>query len=337
MERLKTRYLGLELRSPLVASAGPWTGASATLEQLQDGGAAAVVLPSLFEEEILREDADLLMALEQGSEHFAEALDYFPGFDTLESSAERYLSLVRRAKERLQVPLIASLNATSDSGWVRYARLIEDAGADALELNLYRVAADPTEPGAHVESRDLAIIHRVREAITIPLAVKLSPYYSSLANLATAVVDAGVDGLVLMNRFYQPDIDVATRAVVPSVELSRPSELRLPVRWTAILRPQVGGRVSLAVSTGVHSGEDVVKALLAGADVAMMTSAVLLHGTEHFATVERQVLAWMDENGFATPAEFRGSVSYAASDDPSAYERAGYRRTLHARMTPWER
>jgi len=343
MERLTTRYLGLELRSPLIASAGPWMGGAGSargasvLERLQDGGAAAVVLPSLFEEEILREDADLLMALEQGSEHFAEALDYFPGFDNLESSAQRYLSLVARAKTQLHVPVIASLNATSDGGWVQYARLVEEAGADALELNLYRVAANPSERGVDIEACDLAIVHRVREAIAIPLAVKLSPYYSAFANLAMAVADAGADGLVLMNRFYQPDIDVATRAVVPSVELSRPSELRLPVRWTAILRPLLGGRASLACSTGVHDGDDVAKALLAGADVAMMTSAVLLHGPGHFATVERQLLAWMDENGFGSPAEFRGSVSYVASDDPSAYKRAGYRRTLHARMTPWER
>lgn len=337
MERLTTRYLGLDLRSPLVASAGPLTGALVTAERLQEHGAAAIVLPSLFEEEILHEDADLLMALEQGSEHFAEALDYFPGFDTLESSAERYLSRVERFKACLRIPVIASLNATSDSGWVRYARLIEEAGADALELNLYRVAADPTESGSAVEARDLAIIRRVHDTISIPLAVKLSPYYSAFANFAGAVVEAGANGLVLVNRFYQPDIDVSTREVVPTIELSHAWELRLPVRWTAILRPQLTGRASLAISTGVQSGTDAVKALLAGADVAMMTSAVLRHGPEHFAEVERQLLAWMHENEFASLTEFRGSVSYSAADDPTAFERAGYRRTLHARMTPFER
>ena len=337
MERLTTRYLGLDLRSPLVASAGPLTGALVTAERLQEHGAAAIVLPSLFEEEVLHEDADLLMALEQGSEHFAEALDYFPGFDALESSAQRYLSRVERFKARVQVPVIASLNATSDSGWVQYAHLIEEAGADALELNLYRVAADPSQSGAAIEARDLAIIRRVRETIGIPLAVKLSPYYSAFANFAAAVVAAGANGLVLVNRFYQPDIDVTTRDVVPTMELSHAWELRLPVRWTAILKPQLAGRASLAVSTGVHSGTDAAKALLAGADVAMMTSAVLRHGPEHVAEVERQLLEWMDENEFASPAKFRGSVSYSAADDPAAFERASYRRTLHAKMTPYER
>jgi dihydroorotate dehydrogenase (fumarate) len=337
MDRLSTTYLGLDLRSPLVASASPLTGIPAMAERMQDAGAAAIVLPSLFEEEIVCQDVDLLTVLEQGTEHFAEALDYFPGFTTLESIAERYLLLVQQMKQRLHIPVIASLNATSDSGWVHYARLLQEAGADAIELNLYRVAADPGQTGAEVEAHDLHIVHSISQTLSVPLAVKLSPYYSALANFASAVVEVGAKGLVLVNRFYQPDIDANSREVVTSIELSQPWELRLPLSWTAILRPHLGGRASLALSSGVQNGIDAAKALLAGADVVMMTSAVLRHGPDYFGDVERELVQWMDDNEYATIAQPRGSVSFTTADDSSAFERANYRRVLHSWTTPRER
>jgi len=336
MDALATRYLGLRLRSPLVASAGPLSGRPDQALRMEEAGAAAIVLPSLFEEEITREDEDLLMAFEAGSEHFAEALEYFPDFikASFESAAERYLRVVAEMHERLGVPVIASLNAASSSSWVHYARRIEQAGADALELNLYRVAADPARSSAEVEEADLAVVRDVRASLAIPLAVKLAPYYTSFANVALRVAEAGANGLVLMNRFYQPDLDVETREVVPSIELSSPWELRLPLRWVAILQPLLGGRTSLAVTTGIDSGTDAAKALLVGADVAMMTSAILRHGPAHFASVEAELREWMERNEYESVEQLRGSVSYAASDDPPAYERANYLRTLHSWTTP---
>ena len=335
MGRFTTTYLGHELRTPLVASASPLTGRLDSALRMEEAGASALVLPSLFEEEIVHEDTDLVFALEVGSEHFAEALSYFPNLDSYPSTAEYYLSLIRDATQRLEIPVIASLNAFSSGGWTRYARLIEEAGADALELNLYRVAADPSQTGADIEAAELDIVAAVRDCLGIPLAVKLAPYYSSFANFACRVSKAGADGLVLMNRFYQPDLDPDSREIVPSIELSRPWELRLPLRWVAILRSQVGQEASLAVTTGVERGSDAAKALLVGADVAMMTSAILRHGPGHFSVVESELSSWMDEQEYGSVSELRGSVSYAAAEDPSAFERANYRRTLHSWTTPY--
>lgn len=334
MGRLTTTYLGLELRSPLVASAGPLTAQPASALRLQQSGAGAVVLPSLFEEEVVHEELELGRALEQGAEAFAESLDYFPPVDAYESVADRYLATIRQMKRELDVPVIASLNATSAGGWVRYATLIEEAGADGLELNLYRLAADPSRRGTDVEASDLEVVRQVRAATGLPLAVKLSPFYSALAAFAAGVVETGADGLVLFNRFYQPDLDADTRRVVPRLELSRPWELRLPLRWIAILHAQVAGRASLAASSGVHSGIDAAKALLVGADVAMMTSALLRNGRDHVAAVEKELLEWMGANGYESVAELRGSVSYAASDDPPAFERANYLETLRSWNAP---
>jgi len=330
MSRLATSYLGLELRSPLVASPSPFTRQLESALRLQESGAAAIVLPSLFEEELVHEEVELSQVLEQGTGSFAESLDYFPAIDTFESTADRYLATIAAMKETLDVPVIASLNGTSVGGWVRYARLIEEAGADALELNLYRLAADPARSGAAMEDGDLEVVRQVRASTGLGLAVKLSPYYSALAGFALGVVDAGANGLVLFNRFYQPDLDADTREVVPRLELSRPWELRLPLRWIAILRPHLAGRASLAASSGVSSGIDAAKALLVGADVAMMTSAVLRKGREHFATVEKDLVEWMDANDYTSVAELRGSVSYASSEDPSAFERANYLKTLRS-------
>lgn len=332
--RLGTTYLGLDLRSPLVASAGPLTRDPESALRLQDCGAAAVVLPSLFEEEIVHEQIQLNQALEAGAEGFAEALHYFPEITALEFTTERYLSAIEQMKNELDVPVIASLNATSPGGWIRYARLVEEAGADALELNLYRIATDPFLGSAAMEASDVGVVREVRDAISIPLAVKISPYYSTLASFAREVILAGANGLVLFNRFYQPELDADTRQVVPRIELSQSWELRLPVMWTAILRSRLGEHASLAVTSGVHSGIDAAKALLVGADVAMMTSALLINGPEHLGAVERELVQWMDANEYESVSELKGSASYLATDDPSAFERANYVRTLYSWNAP---
>ena len=331
---LTTRYLGLELSSPIVASASPLNGDPVTARQVEEGGAAAIVMPSLFEEEILHEEIELDRALEAGVEHFAEALDYFPAVPEMADAGDRYLSALARIKGACSVPVIASLNATSTGGWVRYARLMEEAGADALELNLYHLAADPSRTASDMEDRDLGLIAAVRAAVGIPLAVKLSPYYSAMANFARRVVDTGADGLVLFNRFYQPDLDLDTLDVVVRLELSRRAELRLPLRWIAILRPQLGRDVSLAATSGVDGGTDVVKALMVGADVAMMTSSVLRNGPGHFGVVEGELRSWMARHDYASVDQLRGSASQAHTDDPSAFERANYMKTLHSWAAP---
>jgi dihydroorotate dehydrogenase (fumarate) len=331
---LRTRYLGLDLRSPIVASASPLTGELASAFKLEHAGAAAIVLPSLFEEEILNEETELNRSLEAGTEQFAEALDYFPAIGSYAGVGDQYLRRLERMKAELTVPVIASLNATTPGGWVRYARLIQDAGADALELNLYRVAADPAMTAADREATDLALIAAVREAVSIPLAVKLGPDYSAFAGFAARACDAGADGLVLFNRFYQPDLDLETLDVVNRVELSRPSDLRLPLRWIAILRPQLGAEVSLAATSGIHSGSDAIKGLLVGADIVMMTSALLHNGPHHVRTVEEEMVAWMEEREYESVDQLRGSASAAAVENPSAFERANYMATLHSWSTP---
>ena len=331
---LSTRYLGLDLRTPIVASASPLNGELATARLVEEAGASAIVMPSLFEEEILHEEIELNRALEAGSEHFAEALDYFPNVEGFATAGDRYLTLIESLKAQSSVPIIASLNATSTGGWVRHATLIEQAGADALELNLYHVAGDPGRSAIDMEAADLDIIRTVRSALSIPLAVKLSPYYSAMANFARGVVDAGADGLVLFNRFYQPDLDLDTLEVLNRVELSHPGELRLPLRWIAILRPQLGDSVSVAASSGVHAGTDVVKALMVGADVAMLTSAVLRHGPEHLRAVEAELTAWMAEHEYESVTQLRGSATQVTSGDPSAFERANCLQVLHSWASP---
>jgi dihydroorotate dehydrogenase (fumarate) len=334
MPVLDTTYLGLHLRSPIVASAGPVTGDPDTASRLADAGAGAVVMPSLFEEEIVHEQVELTSVLEAGAEHFAEALDYFPALPSYPSAPDRYLSNLEAIKARVPVPVIASVNAFSPGGWVRYARLLGDAGADAVELNLYHVAADPTRSGSQMEQDDLAIVAGVKAAVDVPVAVKLSPFYSAMANFAVRAVQAGADGLVLFNRFYQPDVDVDTLDIVPRLALSAPWELRLPLRWIAILHPILHRRVSLAATSGVETGADVAKALLVGADVAMTTSAVLRHGPEYVRTLEDDLVAWMLEHEYESVAQLRGSVSYTTSDNPAAFERANYLRILHSWTTP---
>jgi dihydroorotate dehydrogenase (fumarate) len=327
---LATRYLGLELRSPIVASAAPHNADPVTAGLLERAGVGAIVLPSLFEEEILVEEIELSRSLEQGTEHFAEALDYFPNVEGFIGAADRYVDALERIKSKAGVPIIASLNASTPGGWVDHARRIEAAGADAIELNLYHLAADPLRTATEMEAADLELIAAVRASVSIPLAVKLSPYYSAFANFAEEAVRAGADGLVLFNRFYQPDLDLDALEVVPRLELSHPWEMRLPARWIAILRPQLGPRISLAATSGAQTGSDVVKGLMVGADVVMMTSALLRHGPEHVATVEAELRAWLVEREYESVAQMRGSASQANVEDPSAYERANYMTTLRS-------
>jgi dihydroorotate dehydrogenase (fumarate) len=324
---LTTRYLGLDLRSPIVASAGPLTGRLETLARLEEAGVGAVVLPSLFEEELVGESLRVHESLERGADASAEAGSYFPEADFSELGPERHVRLVEHAKARLEVPVIASVNAVAPGSWPRYARLMAEAGADAIELNLYAVPADPARAAAKVEERYLDAVRQVRAAVGVPVAVKLSPFFTSMGHFARDVVSAGGNGLVLFNRFYQPDLDLDTLQARPTVELSYQWELRLPLRWIAILRGRLPD-TSLAATSGVHTGEDAVKALLVGADVVMMTSALIRHGPAHVATVEAGLREWLDERGYQSVWQCRGSACQSASADPTAFERANYIRAL---------
>jgi len=312
---LHSRYLGLDLRSPLVASSSPLTGTLDGLRRLESAGAGAVVLPSLFEEELTGE-ADRPIA---GTDR-PDGAGYGAGLSA-------YLSLVDQAKTELSIPVIASLNGVTRGGWVRHAAQLEQAGADALELNIYYISTSPGHSATDVELRYADLVRAVRTAVRIPLAVKLSPYFSALANMARLVVEARADGLVLFNRFYQPDLDIEALAVIPGLELSTSAELRLPLRWIAILHGHLGG-TSLAASSGVHTAQDVVKALLAGADVAMMTSALLRNGPDHLANVEAGLRDWLAAHGHTSPDQLRGRLSQRSLRDPRAWERANYLQTL---------
>jgi dihydroorotate dehydrogenase (fumarate) len=319
MADLRTRYLGLELHSPLVASSSPLTANLDSLRRLAAAGAGAVVLPSLFEEELAEEPSRAGAAPQAGQAGYG-------------AGPAAYLSLLEQAKASLSIPVVASLNGTTRGGWVRHAARLEQAGADALELNIYYVSSRPGRSGGEVEGAYLDVVREVRRAIGIPLAVKLSPYFSSLANLAGQLVEAGVNGLVLFNRFYQPDLDIEAMEVLPALELSSSAELRLPLRWIAILHRRWG--ISLAASTGVHTAPDVVKVLLAGADVAMMTSALLHNGPDHLRLVELRLRDWMDRHRYETIDQLRGQLSQRSVPDPATFERANYIKTLASRTPP---
>ena len=318
MVELRTRYLGLDLPSPLVASASPLTGTLDGLRRLEAAGAAAVVLPSLFEEQLILEADQVRRLRDAGADSLSAAL----ALDDYNAGPYGYLALVEKAKATLQIPVIASLNGVAAGAWVEHASLLEEAGADALELNIYYVSSRPGLSGGEVEGNYLELVRSVRQTIGIPLAVKLSPYFSSVANLTRQLVHAGADGLVLFNRFYQPDLDLETLEVTPRLVLSTSDELRLPLRWIAILYREVPA--SLAASTGVHTAADVVKVLLAGADVAMMTSALLRHGPEHLTAVETGLRDWLEEHGMQTVGHLRGLRSQRSIRDPAAWERANY-------------
>ena len=318
---LATSYMGLALRNPLVASASPLSRTADGVRRLADAGLGAVVLHSLFEEQLRREAARNAQLMDAGAESFAESLSYFPEAADADPGPRRYLSLLERAAAAVDIPVIASLNGVTPGGWATYARSMQDAGAAAIELNIYDLP-DPHTSGRDVEQRHLDILARVRDAVTVPVAVKLSPYFSSTGEMALRLDEAGADGLVLFNRFMQPDIDAEALAVVPGVGLSSPAEAKLPRTWIALLRGRV--RAALAATTGVERPDDVVKYLLAGADVVMTASALLRHGPEHAAVLSDGLSGWMQRKGFAAIDEFRGSLAVPAGAGEAARGRADY-------------
>jgi dihydroorotate dehydrogenase (fumarate) len=326
---MRCRYLGLTLRSPIVASASPLTARLSTLQALHDAGVGAVVLPSLFEEEIEADSMTLSHRLDVGAESSAEAASYLPARDLSLSGAMSHIRLVKSAKSELEIPVIASLNGATDGGWVRYAAMLADAGADAIELNLYSVQADERKSSSEVEAEYLQLVEHIRWAVSVPLAVKLSPYLSSTANFVQQLRDLGVDGVVLFNRFVQPDIDVETFDVVSGVALSQHAEMLLPLRWIGLLRPVLPD-LSLGLSSGVRSGVDVVKAVLAGADVVMMASELLRRGPVRAREIEVELRAWMAAHEYQAVSQMRGSVASNAARDPCNYERAQYIHNLLA-------
>jgi dihydroorotate dehydrogenase (fumarate) len=331
---LRTRYLGLDLANPVVPSASPLGQRVETLRRLQDAGAAAVVLPSLFEEQIEHEELQIHGVLETGTDSYAEALTYLPELDDYDTGSNAYLRHVEATKRDLQIPVIASLNGISLGGWTSQAKRIQEAGADALELNVYFIAADPDEPGEAVEQRYLDLVEAVRSEITIPLAVKIGPFFSSVGHMARRLVDAGVNGLVLFNRFMQPDIDLDELRVDPTLRLSTSDELRLPLRWIAILHGRVDA--SLAATTGIHTSADALKLLLAGADVVMMASALLHEGPEHVGVVLREIEAWMTEREYVSVAQLRGSMSQRNIPNPVAFARANYAQLIASFVSPYD-
>jgi dihydroorotate dehydrogenase (fumarate) len=326
MSDLATTYLGLRLKHPVVASAGPISHTLDGIRQLEDAGAAAIVLFSLLEEQIRLENAATEHLIGVGAESFPEALDYFPAVEDYEVGPEPYLELIRRAREATDVPIIASLNGMTREGWVDYAGKIEQAGAAALEVNVYYIPADLTTTAREVEELYLHVLREVRAAVRIPIAMKLNPFFSALGEMARQLVRSGADGLVLFNRFYQPDFDLQSLEVAPTLQLSKPDEIRLPLLWIAILHGRLD--VSLAASTGVHSSEEVIKYLLAGADAVMTTSALLQHGPRHLETLVSGLRQWLEQRGYASVEQMQGSMSQKSVADPTAFERANYIRIL---------
>jgi dihydroorotate dehydrogenase (fumarate) len=319
---LRTEYLGLKLPHPLVAGAGPLADTLDGVKRLEDAGAAAIVLRSLFEEQITREQLAEYMNLDYPGESFAEAISYFPSPDAFALGPAQYLDHLRRAKEAVGIPIVGSLNGATPGGWIEYARLMAQAGADALELNLYRISTDPDTTSADIERQAVETVRAVKQAVTIPVAVKLSPFYAAFANLAREFDRAGADGLVLFNRFYQPDIDPVELAATRALHLSDSSELLLRLHWMAILSGKV--RASLAVTGGVHTALDVVKATMSGAHITQMVSALLIPGPMHFQRVLNDLSMWMHEHEWPSLAEMRGNMSLSKVPDPDAYERANY-------------
>jgi dihydroorotate dehydrogenase (fumarate) len=323
---LKTTYLGLPLDSPLMAGASPLANDLDMVRRLEDAGSAAIVMPSLFEEQITREQFGTIYDLEAGSESFAEATTYFAHTEDLRLGPEPYLEQIHRIKAAVKVPVIASLNGVTPSGWLEFAKRIQEAGADALELNLYYLASDPEESAAEVEGCMLDAVRTVRASVTLPLAVKLSPFFTSLLHFARALEGAGADALVLFNRFYQPDLDIEALEATPSLCLSGPTALRLRLRWLGMLFGRVD--LPLAVTGGVHSAEDALKATMAGATGIQMVSALLEQGPEHLRKVRTDMLAWMEEHEYESLDQMRGSLSLLKVPNPQALERANYMRVL---------
>jgi dihydroorotate dehydrogenase (fumarate) len=322
---LSTRYLGLPLISPLIASASPLCESIDNIRAMEDAGAAAVVLHSLFEEQLGVESTHLDRYLTQGAESYAEALDYFPDLTKYNLGPDGYLEHVRRAKEAVRIPIIGSLNGVSTGGWIEFAKKIEQAGADALELNIYYLPTDPQLTGGQVEQMYVDLVRNVKRSVRIPVAVKLGHGFSAIANLAQRLAEAGAEGLVLFNRFYLPDFDLERLEVTPRLTLSNPHELLVCLHWVAILFGHV--RADLAVTGGVHGSAQVLKSMMAGARVAMLTSALLRNGIAYLARLRADVLEWMDEHEYTSIAQIQGRMSYRMAE-PAAFERANYLKVL---------
>jgi len=323
---LKTKYLGMTLRSPIVVSASPLSEYIQNIKMMEDAGAGAVVLYSLFEEQIRIEQQELHYHTTVGTESFAESLSYFPETEEYKVGPEEYLQHIQDAKEAVDIPIIASLNGSTIGGWTEYSKEMEKAGADAIELNVYYIPSDPTLSGSNVEQTYIDILRSVKAAVDIPVSIKLSPFFSNMANMAERLDDAGANGLVLFNRFYQPDIDLEEFEVTPNVQLSTSQAMRLPMRWIAILKDKIAA--DLAATSGVHTGIDVVKMLLVGANVTMLCSALLKHGIFHVQNVEKHLTEWMEQNEYNSVEEMIGAMSQQKTTDPSAFERAQYMKAL---------
>ena len=332
---LSTNYLGLKLRTPLVPSASPLSEEVENIKRMEDAGAPAVVLYSLFEEQLRRDRMELAQHLDHGTESFAEALTYFPEPDELKLGPEEYLKHIARAKAAVEIPIIASLNGSSVGGWIDYAKQIQEAGADALELNIYYIPTDMDLTGAQVEQTYIDILKAVKSVVTIPVAVKLSPFFSNFANMAKRLDDAGADGLVLFNRFYQPDINLETLEIHPNILLSTPMAMRVPLRWVAMLHGRI--KANMAATSGIHRAADVLKMLMAGADVTMLCSVLLRHGARQIRAIEKDLVAWLEEHEYESVSQLKGSLSQKHCDDPSAFERAQYMRAISSYPIPVER
>jgi dihydroorotate dehydrogenase (fumarate) len=328
MTDLTTTYLGLKLKNPLVASASPFPKKLDNIRRMEAAGLSAIVLHSLFEEQITFESNELDHFLSAGTESFAEALTYFPDLQHYNMGPEPYLELIRKARESVNIPIIASLNGISTGGWVDYARKIEQAGASALELNMYYLSTDPNLSSAELEEEYVRLVRDVRAKVRIPLAVKLSPFFSALPQMARRLASAGANGLVLFNRFYQPDLDLDALAVVPHLKLSTSDDMLLPLRWIAILYGRV--KVDFALSSGVHTGQDLIKAMMAGANVAMTTSFLLQNGLEQAGRILKEAEQWMVEHEYKSIQQMRGSMSQKAVTEPAAFERANYMKALQS-------
>ncbi|MCA9889798.1 MAG: dihydroorotate dehydrogenase-like protein [Anaerolineae bacterium] len=323
---IQTKYLGFDLRSPLVASASPLAKELDNIKKMEDAGLSAVVLNSLYEEEIRAERQALLHHLEYGTESYAEALSYFPEPEVFYAKTDAYLEHISKCREAVDIPVIASLNGSTLGGWTEFALKMQEAGASALELNIYSIPTDFEQPGADVEQNVIGIVNSVKEAISIPVAVKLSPYYSNMAHMAKKLDDAGADALVLFNRFYQPDINLETMETEPNILLSTPQASRLPLRWIGILYGNI--QADMAATSGIHSAQDALKMLMVGANVTMMTSALLKFGIDHAKEVEAKMVQWLEENEYESVEQLRGSMSQKHGVDAAAFERAQYMRGL---------
>lgn len=323
---LSTKYLGKSLKNPLVVSASPLSETIDNIRKMEDCGASAVVLYSLFEEQLVMQQREMFY-LENATEHQnAEALSMFPQQDEYRLGPEAYLDHIAKAKKAVDIPVIASLNGSSMGGWTSFAKRMQEAGADAIELNIYSIPTDVDLSGDQVENNYLEILRAVKAEVQIPVAVKMSPYFSNMANMAKKVAEAGADSLVLFNRFYQPDIDLENLEVVPNVKLSSSEALRLPLRWIAILKDRIN--VDLAATSGIHSAFDAIKAIMAGANVAMLNSVLLMHGIESLKNIESQMRVWMEEKEYESVEQMMGSMSQAKVPDPSSFERAQYMKAL---------